>query len=343
MLKNDVLSLLESVDSNLALSDVLIDRQREPVVVGDTLVHMLVKLFNINFQKLLLDWLQVGHGRLVSSQELVQFVDVNHVVLFLKSNVDDCLRNGLADSIEELGFSDDDSELTGKVHLVGLVLILDLWGSRKNVSILSSEILDGLVSVLSLPGLKDLLFIIFVELLGKSDILVGNILKNVGHELVGLVSELADGTLDSSHDRSGPGNLTCLGWHVLRNWRVFDSFLEKNLHLSQLLVILNKYILVFPVKQIFDSISSLNILELREEIKGSFRRSKLMSESTVDQGDNMRINLLNLSDKLLELSLPLIRVLFREDVSWERLKFADLVPDSVLFVLDLLGTTGDSS
>jgi len=68
------------------------------------------------------------------------------------------------------------------------------------MSILSSEILDGLVGVLSLPSLKDLLFIIFVELFGKSDILVGNILERFGHELVRLVSELADGTLDSSHN-----------------------------------------------------------------------------------------------------------------------------------------------
>lgn len=183
-MKNDVLGLSESVDSNLALSNVLIDRQGEPVMVGDTLVHVLVELFNVNFQKLLFDWFQVGHSRLVSSQKLVQFVDVNHVILFLKSNVNDCLRDRLADSIEELGFSDDDSKLTSKVHLVGLVLILDLWGSRKDVSLLSSEILDGSISILSLPSLKDLLLIIFVELFGKSDVLVGNILENVGHELV---------------------------------------------------------------------------------------------------------------------------------------------------------------
>lgn len=137
--------------------------------------------------------------------------------------------------------------------------------------------------------------------------------------------------------------MTCLRWHVLRDWRVCDSFFEEDLHLSELLVILNKYILVFPVKQIFDSISSLDVLELREEIKGCFRRSKLMSEGTVDEGDNMRVDLLDLSDELIELGLPLTSVLVREDVSGERLKFLDLVPDSVLFVLDLLGTTGNSS
>jgi len=109
MLKNDVLGLSESVDSNLALSDVLIDRQGEPVMVLDTLIHMLVELVNINLHKLLFDWLQVGHGRFVSSQKLVQFVNVNHVVLFLKSNINDCLRNSLANSVKELGLSDDDS------------------------------------------------------------------------------------------------------------------------------------------------------------------------------------------------------------------------------------------
>lgn len=200
MLENDVLGLSESVDSDLALSDVLINRQGEPVMVGDTLIHMLVELLNIDFQKLLFDWLQVGHGRLVTSQKLVEFVDVDHVVLFLKSNVNDCLWDGLADSIKELGFPDDDSKLTSKVDFVGGVLVLATFVSGENVSIFSSEVLDGLVSILSLPSLKDLLFIIFVELFGKSHILVSNILEDVGHELIRLVSELADGTLDSSHD-----------------------------------------------------------------------------------------------------------------------------------------------
>jgi hypothetical protein len=57
----------------------------------------------------------------------------------------------------------------------------------------------------------------------------------------------------------------------------------------------------------------------------------------------MRIDLVNLGEKLIELCLPLTLVLVREDVSWERLEFLDLVPDSVFFVLDLLGTTSDSS
>ena len=88
-------------------------------MVGDTLIHMFVELLNIDFQKLFFDWLQVGHGRFVTSQKLVEFVDVDHVVLFLKSNVNDCLWDGLADSIKELGFPDDDSKLTSKVDFVG--------------------------------------------------------------------------------------------------------------------------------------------------------------------------------------------------------------------------------
>ena len=56
----------------------------------------------------------------------------------------------------------------------------------------------------------------------------------------------------------------------------------------------------------------------------------------------MRVDLLDLSQELIELGLPLTSVLVREDISWERLELLDLVPDSVLFVLDLLGTTSDS-
>jgi len=137
--------------------------------------------------------------------------------------------------------------------------------------------------------------------------------------------------------------LTSLGRHVLRNWRIFDSVFEKGLHLRKFLVILNKYILVLPVKQCFDSFSSLDVLELREEIKGSFRRSKLFRKCFVNEVDNMRVDLLNLSEKLIKLGLPLTSVLVREDVSWERLKLLDLVPDFVFFALDLLGTTSNSS
>jgi len=67
-------------------------------VVLRALVHMLVQLLNVIVQKTSLNWSQIANCGLIASQKLVKLVNVAHVVLFLKSDVDDCLWYLLSNS-----------------------------------------------------------------------------------------------------------------------------------------------------------------------------------------------------------------------------------------------------
>jgi hypothetical protein len=60
LLNDPVLDLDEAIDGLLALLDVLVDGQTEPVVVLLALVHPLVELGDLLEQKLLLDLLEVA-------------------------------------------------------------------------------------------------------------------------------------------------------------------------------------------------------------------------------------------------------------------------------------------
>jgi hypothetical protein len=52
--------LFEGVDGCSAFFDVLIDRQREPVMILRSLVHMLVKFFDVVSQKSSLNWSKIA-------------------------------------------------------------------------------------------------------------------------------------------------------------------------------------------------------------------------------------------------------------------------------------------
>lgn len=51
----------------LALFDVLVDRERKPVVVVGTLVHPLVELLDLLFKELLLYWLEMAESKVITS------------------------------------------------------------------------------------------------------------------------------------------------------------------------------------------------------------------------------------------------------------------------------------
>lgn len=102
---------LESVDGCSALLDVFVDGQGEPVMVLGSLIHVLVKLLDIVSQQPSLNWSKIAYRLLISSKELIEFVHITHVVLLLQSNIDDCLRDRLANSAQELGLANGDSKL----------------------------------------------------------------------------------------------------------------------------------------------------------------------------------------------------------------------------------------
>ena len=90
------------------------------------------------------------------------------------------------------------------------------------------------------------------------------------HELITLALELLDWSLDSSHYRSSPSNRTSLWWHVLRDWWLVSIVIEKIFHDSELFSISDENGVVFLVQKVLDSSSSLDVLELSQQIEGTF-------------------------------------------------------------------------
>ena len=193
---------------------------------------------------------------------------MSHVVFLLKSNVDDSLWNWLSDSIQELGLTDDNFQLWGKIYSVegDIVHSVDLLLENKFV-----EELNCLVSVLVFPFGEDILLIVLIQVFSEGNILVSNFGKLLAHELVTLALELFDRSLDSSHDRSSPSNGTSLWWHVLRDWWLVSIVVEKVLHDSKFLSISNQDSVILLVQKIFDGSSSLDVLELSQEVEGTLR------------------------------------------------------------------------
>jgi hypothetical protein len=99
VLENNILNLLECADAGVAHSDVLVDGETEPVVVLDSLVHLHIEHGDLRLEELSLDWLHVAHSSVVCSQKLIQLVNVPHVVLLLKGDVDDSLRDLFSNSV----------------------------------------------------------------------------------------------------------------------------------------------------------------------------------------------------------------------------------------------------
>jgi hypothetical protein len=300
------LSFLEGVDGRSALLDVLVDRQREPVVVLGSLIHVLVKFLDIVTQKPSLDWSKIAYRLLVASKELVEFVHVTHIVLLLKSNIDYCLRNGFADSAQEFGFANGDPQLWRKVDFINVVLFTLLLAQDVLL-----QVLDGLVGVLIAPLVEDLFFVLFIEFLGEFDVHGCHILELVGVELFGLGLEFADRSFDPSHNGTSPGNATSVKWHVLRDWRIvfsslesFSAVVEQLFHDFELFLVLVEHIIVLLFQLVLDRFSRSDVLELAQEVEGRFRGVQLLRECLVNEGVDCHINVGNVAVEALELGSP---------------------------------------
>lgn len=210
VLDDSTLNFLELVNGLLAVDDVLRNRKREPVVVFSSLVHPPVQLVDLLSKELLGDWHELAESAVVASEQLVELINVSHVVLLLEGDVGDSLWDGLTNSVEELGFSDDDLELWGEVNKVSV--------NSSDGLLLQDEFLkelNSLVGVLLFPVLVDLGLVSLVKKLSELDVLLGNSLTSLRQKLFWLGLKLVDWSLNSSHDTSGPGNSSSLWWHVL--------------------------------------------------------------------------------------------------------------------------------
>ena len=237
-------------------------------MVFNSLVHMSLELFDISLHELLLNWLQIVKSRVVASKQLIKLVHMSHVVFLLKSNVDDSLWNWLSDSIQKLGLTDDNFQLWGKIYSIkgDIVHSVHLFLENKFV-----EELNCFVSVLVLPFGEDILFIVLIQVFSEGNILVSNFGELLAHELVTLALELFDWSLYSSHNRSSPSNRTSFWWHVLRDGWLVSIVIEKVFHDSKFLSVSDQDSVILLVQKILDGSSSLDVLELSQEVEGTFR------------------------------------------------------------------------
>lgn len=101
---------------------------------------------------------------------------MSHVILFLKSNIDNGLRNFLADSIKELSFSNYDFKLWWKINVVSLGLGLRVFSTLQDV-LLEQE--NGVISIILLPVMENIVLIFCIKLFGKRNVFKGYILADI--------------------------------------------------------------------------------------------------------------------------------------------------------------------
>lgn len=155
------------------------------------------------------------------SKELVELINVFHVVLLLKGDVNNCGGNVLANAVKEFSLADDDLQLGVEVDLE------DVHALRVNVDSqdVLVEHLDGLNGVLGLPVVELDGFVVLGQLLSDADVVLGSLTtsRDLGENL-GLGGELVDGGLDASNDTTRPSDATGAGRHVFGNWSVSIIF-----------------------------------------------------------------------------------------------------------------------
>ena len=132
-----------------------------------SLLHLVVKSFDPLIQEGHLDRSQTSHSAGVGSQESVKPVDVAAEILFLQSDVNNCVRDFLANAVKELGFPYDNFEVRVEVHGKLLVLSLALFTTYDVLL----QLVQSELCVVLLPFLEDLVFVLFSEHLGHLDVL----------------------------------------------------------------------------------------------------------------------------------------------------------------------------
>lgn len=92
-------------------------------MIFGSLIHPSVQLVDLFAQEFFLNWHELAESAVVASEQLVELVNVSHVVLLLKGNVGDSLWDCLTDSVQEFGFSDDNLKLWSKVNIICVYLV----------------------------------------------------------------------------------------------------------------------------------------------------------------------------------------------------------------------------
>ena len=121
VLQNTSFNFFETFDGKLAFLNKLANGQRKPVVVLETLAHFTVQGADLLRKKIAFASSQVAQSGVISAQKLVELVNVAHIILLLKSNVDDCVRDLFSDSVQKFGFPNNDLQLGVEVDFKGVL------------------------------------------------------------------------------------------------------------------------------------------------------------------------------------------------------------------------------
>jgi len=158
-------------------------------VVEGALVHAVVQRAYLLLEQLLLNGAHLEHCVIVGTEQLIEPVDVSHVVLLLQRDIDNRIGDFLADAVQELSFADDYLEPGVKVDLKSP--IVPFTNGNQDVF---GQVLGCSLHVLSLPLLKHLEFVVFCEQFGGLDVVSRGLLpKTLTDQDVRLGLELVDG------------------------------------------------------------------------------------------------------------------------------------------------------
>lgn len=258
------------------------------------------------------------------------------IILFLKGNVDNCIRNHLSNSIKELSLTDNHFQLRVKVYFVALsITVLDL---RKNVLL---QHVEDLFTIFALPFLKNLLFIVFGERLRKFNVVSCSLLAVFFCQNFWFVFKLVNGSLNPSYYTPSPCNFAGIRWHILGSWRISAILLVDLLHFFELKTVTIHNIFKFILELFFDLWTGVNFFKLIKQLKSAKRRIQILTKSVVNQLYSLQFNAINLLLESCETGVPLSLVFLKEYIVLDCLELVNLLHNSFFDLIDLIRTTSN--
>lgn len=103
------------------------------------------------------------------------------------------------------------------------------------------------------------------------------------------------------------------------------ALLKQLFHLIKLLRILTQYVIVLVLEKSLDRVPGSDVLELAQQVEGRFSGIQLSREGVSDEQNDLAFNLADAVLESLELSLPSLSVGLEEHITWETLKFPNLL------------------
>ena len=187
------------------------------------------------------------------------------IVFLLKRDVNDRVRNRFADSVKELGFSDNHFEFGVEVHFVAGAVAAFFFAENAVF-----KHFKHLTAVIAFPFFVDSIFVLFCEGLRKLNVVLGGFSAGfvLGQDF-SFGFELVNWGLDPCDDASSPCDFSGIRRHVFGSWRIGLVTLIHVLHLIKLLAVSIKHVFELILKSFLDFITCLNVLKMVKQLEGA--------------------------------------------------------------------------